>query len=229
MSNSNSVCGFTQYGTLRNQFPTQTVAATTETPFTLNTDTGTTTCFVVVPSGGQIYGANAGLDVNANPSIIDRSPREYGLPSGDNNDQFSSNSWDGRPFKVRICGVGTAGHNAAQTLLFNLYQGTSSTLASDKIIGTTGAAFAIAQSTVNVSFNFMIEATLLWDATSQVLSGSYTGNIAGGTTSQFVTTTVVPNVVTGVTAANLSFLASVTLGNAASSTVTIREFVVDKL
>lgn len=229
MSNTNSIAGFSGSGTARNTFPTQTVATTVETALLVNTDTSTTTAFVVVPTGGQVLGAQTKLDVNSNAAIVTRSGREYGLPSGESNDQFSSSSWDGRPFKVRVAGVGKAGHNGAQTLLFNLYQGTSTTLSSDKIIGTTGAAYAIAQSSVDVSFNFLIEATLLWDPTSGVLSGFYTGNIAGGTTSQFVTTTVVPNVVASVTAAGLSFLASVTLGNAASSTVTIREFVVDKL
>jgi hypothetical protein len=80
-----------------------------------------------------------------------------------------------------------------------------------------------------VSFNFLIEATLTWDVTSGVLSGFYTGNVAGGTTSQFVSTTVVPNVVGSVTSAGLSFLASVTLGNAASSTVQVKEFTIDRL
>ena len=229
MSNVNSVAGITANGTAKNQFPlTQTVATTVETVFTVNTDAGTTAYFLVAPGAGSILGSQTGLDVNGNSAVIERSVREYGLPSGVSNDQFSSSSWDGRPFKVRIVGTGTAGHNAAQTLLFNLYQGTSSSVASDKIIGTTGSAFAIAQSSSNVSFNFMIEASLLWDATSGVLSGSYTSNIAGGTTSQFVTPTVVPNVVTAVTTAGLSFLATVTLGNAASSTVTVKEFVIDR-
>jgi hypothetical protein len=237
MANVNTCAGYTASGTAKNQFPvTQTVATTVETALLLNTDAGTTTCFVVVPGGGSILGSSTGLDVNANFAVIERSAREYGLPSGETNDQFSSSnasgavgSWDGRPFRVRICGVGTAGHNAAQTLIFNLYQGTSASLASDHAIGTTGAAYAIAQSSSNVSFNFMIEATLVWDLTSGVLTGSYTSNIAGGTTSQFTGPTVVTNVVGSMTSATLSFLASVTLGNAASSTISIREFVVDKL
>jgi hypothetical protein len=227
--NANTVAGVTATGSARNQFNVQTVATTVETALVFNTDAGTTACFVVAPSGGQVLGSVSGFDVNANSAVIERSGMEYGQPSGVSNDQFSSSSWDGRPFKVRICGTGTAGHNAAQTLLFNLYQGTSTSLASDKIIGTTGAAFAIAQSTSNVSFNFLIEATLTWDVTSGVLSGFYTGNVAGGTTSQFVSTTVVPNVVGSVTSAGLSFLASVTLGNAASSTVQVKEFTIDRL
>ncbi len=226
MSNSNSVAGFAQSGTLRNQWPTQTVATTTETAFLINTDTGTSTGFVVAPTGGQIYGAQTKFDVNANTAITERSGREYGLPSGETNDIYSSASWDGRPFKVRMTGVGNVGANAAQSLVIKLYQGTSATLASDKEIGLTGAALA---TVAGGPFNFTIEAALLWDATSQILSGSYTANIAFGTVSQFTTTTVVPNVVTAVTAADLSFLGSITLGAAASSTVAIREFVIDKV
>lgn len=232
MSNTNSVAGFAQSGTLRNQWPTQTIAATTETAFLLNTDTGTTTAFIVVPSGGSIYGAQQKLDVNANAAIITRSGREYGLPSGETNDQFSSSSWDGRPFKVRLSGIGTANHNAAQTITVNLYQGTSTTLASDKLLGSTDVSttkFAVAQGATNVSFNFLIEATLLWDATSQVLSGEFTSNVAGGTTSQINAGTVVSNVVASVTTSGLSFLGSFAFGNAAGGSVTLREFIVDKL
>jgi hypothetical protein len=70
---------------------------------------------------------------------------------------------------------------------------------------------------------------LQWDSVSKVLSGSYSANIAGGTTSQFTTSTVITNVVTAVAASGLSFLATVTLGNAASSTVQLSEFVVEKI
>lgn len=229
MSNPASVAGFVGTGTTRNLFPLQTVAATAETILKISTDSGTANYFLVAPTGGQIYGAQTGLDVNANAAITGTSGREYGLPNGESLDQFSSSSWSGHPFKVRIVGTGTAGHNAGQTLVFNLYQGTSATLGSDKIIGTTGSAYAIATSTLNVAFDFMIEATLNWNATSQVLSGSYTSNVSGGSTSQFTTPTVITNVVTAVTAANLSFLATVTLGNAASSTIQVTEFVIDKL
>ena len=229
MSNTNSVAGFAQSGTTRNTFPLQAVAATAETILTINTDSGTTQAFIVAPTGGSVYGAQVSLDTNANAAIIGRSGREYGLPSGQNNDQFASTSWDGHPFIVRVSGTGSAGHNAGQTLLFNLYQGTSTTLGSDKAIGTTGSAYAIATSSVNVAFGFYIEAKLQWDSVSKVLSGSYTANISGGTTSQFTAPTVITNVVTSVAASGLSFLATVTLGNAASSTVQLSEFSVEKI
>ena len=227
MSNTNSVAGFAQSGTLRNQFPTQTIAATGPTAFTINTDTGTTTAFIVAPSGGKIYGAQAGLDINANPAIIDRSGREYGLPSGETNDQFSTASWDGHPFYVRLVGIGNAGANAGQTLLVGLYQGTSATPGSNNLLGTTGTGLAAA---AGGAFNFFVEATCLWDATSQILSGVVDANIAFGSTSQYTApASGTKFVYTGITAANLSFMGALTLGNAASSTITLREFTVEKI
>ena len=226
MANTNSVAGVTQSGTLRNQFPTQTVAATTETALLLNTDSGTATCFIIAPSGGEIYGARAPRDVNANPAITARSGREYGVPSGEANDLFSSSSWDGRPFKVRICGIGNAGANAAQTLLVNLYQGTSATLGSDVKIASTGAALA---TVAGGAFQFYIEARLLWDSGTGLLTGSFDADIAFGSSQQYTVTKAILAVPTAVTTAGLSFLASLTLGNAASSTITVREFIIDKV
>jgi hypothetical protein len=202
------------------------VATATETILTVGTDTGTANYFLVAPTGGQIYGATSGLDVNGNQSITDRSQYIYGLPSGESNDQFSTSSWDGRLFKLRVAGIGNAGANAGQTLQVNLYQGTSATIGSDTKIGTTGTGLA---AVAGGAFNFYIEALLQWDATSQILSGSYSSNIAFAATSQFTTPTVITNVCTSVTAANLSFLATLKLGNAASSTLTLREFVLDRI
>jgi hypothetical protein len=227
MSNLNSIAGVALSGSLRNQFSAQTVAATTETILQVNTDSGTPVNFyLTLPTGGQVYGSSTGLDNNGNAAIIDRSNYITGLPSGESNDQFNSSSWDGRMFKIRAAGIGNAGANAAQTVQVNLYQGSSATVASNKKIGTTGTGLA---AVAGGAFNFAIEATLLWDATSGILSGSYTSNVAFGTVSQFTTTTVVPNVVTSVTAAGLVFNATLVLGNAASSTVTLREFVADRV
>lgn len=225
MSNTNSVTGFAASGATRNTFPTQAVAATAETVLTVNTDTGTTAAFIVAPSGGQIYGASTGLDVNSNAAITDRSNYLYGLPSGESNDQFNSSSWDGRLMKIRLAGVGNAGANAGQTVLFNLYQGTSTTVGSDHLIGTTGAAFAMV---AGGAFNFYIEATAQWDATSQIFTGFYTANIAFGATKQWTLPSSFTSVAT-VTPSLLSFLASVTFGNAAASSVTLKEFVIDRV
>src|SRR5208337_2155986 len=122
MSNSNTVLGgYAGWGTLRNQFPVQTVATGTETALVVNTDGGTATALVTVPTGGQIYGASTPFDVNANATIARRSGREYGTPSGVSNDQFSSASWNALQFKIRLSGYASLG--ATQTAIIYLYNG----------------------------------------------------------------------------------------------------------
>ena len=226
--NTNTVNGgFAGSGTLRNQFPTQTVATATETGLNVNTDTGTAIALVTLPVGGSIFGAQAAWDVNANPSIIRRSGREYGLPSGENNDQFSSSSWDGRAFKIRLAGIASLG--ATQTAIFYLYNGATTVIGtSGNRVAGTGSAYPGGGTSTTPS-NFFIEFTGLWDASSGILSGSYTANIANGSTSQFTGPTVITAVQTSVLAAGLTFCASVKLANTTSSTITVREFVVDKL
>lgn len=336
MPNTNSVAGIATAGTIRNTFPVQSIATTAETIFTVNTDTGTANYFQGIPTGTPVRGANTKIDVNANPATIGHSKREYGLPSGESTDQFSSSSWDGRPFKVRITGKGvsaaqlaapvndtfttattggtlldttayfyrvaavnaqggtslasaqtsittgnsTANTNtvtvkwlavagavsynvygrttggelfmanvAAPTLQFvddgsitpagalptsatsavtiQLYQGLSATLGSDKSLGTTGA---VPVSTGGGNFNFELEATLMWDATSQILSGSYTANVGYGSSSSFTTDTVVTNVVTALPLASLSFLGTATFGFASSAnTIQLEDFSLDRI
>ena len=337
MSNANSAAGFSGDTGVRNQFSAQTVSTATETPLTVVTDAGTTTAFVVAPALGSIRGAANSLNINQNKAIIGRSRYEYGLPRGESNDQFSSASWDGIPFKVRISGIGNAaaqlatpvnaafstatsggtltdltayyyrvaainaqgGTSLASTetsittgnsttnvntitvkwaavagatgykvygrttggelliatvgavlqyvddgtitpagalptaatsqVTLKMYQGTSSTLASDKAIGTTGAQ-TIAAAGTGGAFNFEIEAYLIWDAASGILSGSYKSGMGWGSSSSFTTQTVVTNVVTSVTLPGLSFLASVAFGFAsASNTVTVKDFVLDRV
>ena len=196
MSNLNSVSGFSGSGTTRNQFSTLALASTTETIFQISTDSGTpVNYFLVVPTGGQIYGAVTGLDVNGNAAVTDRGNYMTGVPSGESNDQFNSSSWDGRPFKLRVSGKGNAGANAAQTVQVLMYNGSSATLGSDTAIATTGAGLA---AVAGGAFNFSVEFSGLWDATSQILSGSYTSNISFGSVSQFTAPTVITNVVTAV-------------------------------
>lgn len=226
MSTANTLYGWVQSGTIRNTFPTQTIAATTETQALVNTDAGTTQAFLVLPTGGSVYGAQAPLDASSNASITRRGGRTYGLPSGDTNDQFSISTWDGRPFSLRLSGIGNAGANAAQSILVNLYAGTSTTVGSNTEIATTGAALA---TVAGGAFDFEIEARLLWDNTLQSISGSFQANINFAGTSQFTTWTTLTNNKTSVTAAGLSFIPTFKLGNAASSTFALRQFYVEAL
>ena len=232
--NSNTVIGgYAGSGTLRNQFPTQSVATATETALVVNTDASTTTALVTVPVGGVVYGASAPWDVNANAASLRRSGREYGLPSGESNDQFVAgntsgavNAWDGRLFKIRLCGTASLG--AGQTIIFYLYNGAATVVGtSGNRVGSTGSAYPAA--TGSGAANFLLEFTGLWDATSQILSGSYTANIANATTSQFTLPTVITNVQTSVAAAGLTFCAGVKLGTTTATTISVREFVVERI
>ena len=227
MSNTNSLAGFSGTGTLRNQFPVQTVSSATETALVVGTDAGTATALITVPTGGQIYGATASLDGNANPAITDRSQYMYGLPSGESNDQFNSGSFTAKAFKVRLSGTASLG--ATQTAIFYLYNGAATVVGTaGNRVASTGAAFPSGGTSTTPS-NFWLEFTGIWDPTLQTLSGFYTANVANGSTSQFTTTTVITNVQTSVTAAGLTFCAGVKLANTTSSTIQVQEFVIDRV
>lgn len=227
MSNANSIVGVTAQGSARNRWPSQALAATTETIFNIGTDAGSTQFFLTPPSPTGIYGAQAALDEGSNPAITDRSGALYGLPSGESNQGYTTTALAaGRLFKIRLVGTGNAGANAAQSVIVKLYQGTSTTVSSNHALATTGSALA---TVAGGPFNFAIETTLLWDSTSQILSGYYNANIAFATTSQFTTDTVVTTVNGSITAALLSFCGTITMGNAAASTVQLSEFAFDRV
>ena len=227
MSNLNSITGVTAQGSARNQWPSQAVAATTETIFKIGTDGSTVNFFLTPPSPTGIYGSQANIDEAGNAAIAARSGTVVGLPSGESNQGYTTAALaNGRLFKIRLVGTGNAGANAAQSVVVKMYQGTSATVGSDHALATTGTALA---TVAGGPFNFAIETTLLWDATSQILSGYYNANIAFATTSQFTTDTVVTTVNGSITAALLSFLGTVTFGNAAASTVQISEFAFDRI
>jgi hypothetical protein len=138
MSNPSTVSGIGVSGAARNQWPTQVVNSTSETILNVNTDSGISSAyFLKVPVGGSVLGAQSPFSANLNAAITARSGRTYGLPSGSSNDQFSTESWNGRRFLAHISGVGFAAANAAQSVLMKMYQGTSSSLGSDTLIGAT--------------------------------------------------------------------------------------------
>lgn len=228
MSNANTILGgYAGLGSIRNNFPVQTVASATEAALVVSTDAGTATALVTVPTGGQILGSSPAFDVNVNPSILRRSGRDYGIPSGATNDQFSSASFSALAFKIRLSGYMSLG--ATQTAIVYLYNGATTVVGtSGNRIGSTGAAYPGAGTSTTPS-NFLLEFTGLWDPTSQILSGYYLANIANGSTSQFTTTTVITNVQTSVAAAGLTFCAGLKLANTTSSTIQLREFVVEQV
>lgn len=223
MANRNTVPLGYVGGSIAGQIAQLSLAATTETAFKLTAASGTPTAFLTIPVNTGIYGSASVIDASSNQSFLGDGG---GSPGGRTRGQgapFATNFDNDRPFKVRVSGYGNAGANAAQSVIVNLYQGTSATLGSDTKIATTGAALA---TVAGGAYSYIIEATCQWDSTLQLLTGYFTAciNFASKAGSQFTTQAILSNYATVTTAAGLSFLASVTMGNAAASTANVTEF-----
>lgn len=226
--NFNTFTGFVG-GTGRNQIPLQTLAATTETAFVINTDTANTTATAIlsVPAGGGIAGSVAPLNADSNAALLQQNSSLI-VPRGVARPEFNSTSFDGRPFKVRIFGTGVAVANGAASITVKLYSGTSSA-----VVGTAGNVMASTGAVATVAggaYNFFLEATLIWDSGSQILDGYYEATSNFGAASTLVAPTksnTTPLSVT--TIASLKFLATATWGNAVGGTLQVKEFVIDRL
>lgn len=220
--NFNSISGFNG-GTGRNQIGLQTLAATTETAFTVNTDSGTpTTAFLAVPAGGGIAGSGNPLNPDANASKLQQNS-SLTIPRGIARPEFNSTSFSGRPFRLRIYGTGNAGVHASNTTIIKLRQGTSATVASNNLV-FTGPTW---DASAGGAFNFFIQFTFLWDSTSTLLSGFADSNFG------FSTGTYTANAKTTVTTvaslAVMQFSATTTWGDATGGTVQVNEFTMERL
>jgi len=223
--NSNTIAGFSS-GTKRNQIPTLTLAAVTETALPVNTDTGTTSALLAVPLQTAIVGSNTSLSINSNPAIITKGLQFYGAPDGSTAPYFNSSSFDSaRPFTLQLGGVATVVTGAGNSLQFKIYQGTSATIGSDTIFATVGAFTAA--TTGNLQFDITVRCQ--WDSVSQSLTGVLSGSwfYSGGTKN--IITTAVTSVITSLTTPSaLSFLPSVTFGAAAGGTVSVSEWSIEQ-
>jgi len=229
--NANTVLGFYS-GTGRNQIPSVTLASATETAVVVGTDTsGTTaTAFLVIPvfapqgaSSPTITGSFNSLDPDVNGAQLVRYGGVQSVPLAGQR-KIDSLAFDGSPFRVALYGTATPASNAANTFQLKLYQGTSTTLASDNNFAATGALTGTDSSTT--PFNFAIQADMCWDSTSQALNGQfyYQVGVTGGYNTWKAATQV-----TSVTAAKLSFLASYQWGNAVGGTIQVTEFSISAL
>lgn len=135
-------------------------------------------------SATDVFGSQSPIDEASNAASARRGGVAYGLPSGESRG-WTSASRRRSSLQNAFRGDWKCGRERGPIRDCNLYQGTSATLGADKKIGTTGTAFA---TVAGGAFSFLVEAT----QHLRILSGSYTANIAFGSTSQF-TTTVVPN------------------------------------
>lgn len=210
-------------GTGRNQIVSQTLAATTETEIKVQTDSGTPAIAVLsIPTGSGIGGSVAPLGPNTNASLIYRTGRQ-GVPVNSSQPAHNSGSFDGRPFLLRIAGVATPASNAGNTLAIKLYCGTSK---SGTNLATTGA---VPQATTTTSKNFILEAQLLWDSTSQVVNGQFWFNVPGTSGTTYTTWAALSNTATSIALTGMNFCASVTWGNAIGGVVAVSEMSLSEL
>ncbi len=217
MANSDTIIGLFGPGTGRGQINALTLAATTETVFSVSTDAGTAVAVLTIPSGGgsNLVGSGSPVEFNQNPAV---SSQSYGrkVNIGTEPPYFSTKTFDaGRPFKLRVMGTCTLNAGSANTIALNIYQGTSATVGSDSKIAALTAGGA-----PSTSVNFYLEAFVQWDIVAQTLGGWYTGQVANTITAQHA----LSNASAVTTAAGLTFVISAVFGNAGGGTVNISEF-----
>lgn len=227
MSNVNTILCYNN-GTKRGQIPTQTLAAITETAISVTTDTGTTPAFLAVPLQNAILGSTNGIGVNGNAAIL-VPPFGTGnnIPDGVQAPYFNSSSFDaGRPFTLRFIALGTAAANAGNTLTVKIYQGTSATLGSDTLFSTPISAVATATA---ANLRLFIQIQCYWDSTSQLLTGSLSGNYTYNGTTTLITSAALAPITALTSPSALSFLPSITWGNAVGGTISVSEWSMEQV
>ncbi len=143
--------------------------------------------------------------------------------------------FDGHPFEVVLSFV--ASSSATTNTLVNLYNAKASTFAggpaaSSYTLATLGTGCtkvvtgtATANLTSAVKINYIMKASFLWDSTTSILS--WTG------TTQYQNGVIVANAAnanaTAVAATDLNFIPSFTFASTATTVVTIKEFVINRL
>lgn len=232
MANSDTIAALFGVGTARNQIQSLVLATTTETLVVIGTDTATTApATLVVPTGNAtantLVGSGSPIEFNQNSAI---SSQSYGRKVSVFTEApyFSAATFDsGRPFRLRVAGTASLAPTTVtaspNTLVVNIYNGTAIT-ATYKITAAT-AGLSNASTTATVTGQFLIEALVQWDSTTQTLSGFYDSNI-GGTIKAATTLT---NAVAVTSAAKLIFTPSVVFASGAGGTVNVVEFAVDQV
>ncbi len=126
---------------------------------------------------------------------------------------------NGEAFKVRVSGTITT--NATTNVAVKLYLGSDSNLSNDHVLVNTAAVNANTQTT-----QFLIDAVLQWDATSQTVHGLATTHI-NGTAAGPTGTTLVSSIAS---TSGLQFVPSAVFGASnAANAVSIRELAIDKI
>lgn len=129
-----------------------------------------------------------------------------------------------RPFDVVASGYVSTG--TSSTVTIKLYSGTSTTVGSDKLLGTTGAITAFSG-----MCPWYQKATLVYDS----VSGKLGGTVKAVVNNVLVAEVAISNVITGINNAGasaqlpvMSFVLSITFGTAnAANTINVQDFCVN--
>ena len=191
--------------------PAQAITTTTETA-------------LLVPTSTQNYG------VLPSPTLPAGTGLYLGLPA----DLALNPTYDGSPFKVRLCGlITTAGSYTATVKLYQV-PGTIAAAQTAATLANDNSVFALAATSSGGAGtqNFTVEAEFLWDSTTKALHGYMTAaqingvNIAvnSGTAGTMVATTAISNL--GLK--DMNFIPSFTFGTAGANSIQITEFAIDR-
>lgn len=199
-------------------FP-QTVAVTTETP-------------LLAPSASGIYPSLPSpefpLSTTALPTGL-----FIGIPA-----DIAGSVYDGHPFEVSLAIKATS--TATTNFLVSLYNAKQSTFSAGSGAGTAGGytlgtlgtgctkiipSTATAGLTASQSINFWMKAQFIWDSTTKILS--YIASNAYLNGASIAANSPVNATVVGLS--DLNFIPSFTLASAATTTITVTEFVINRL
>lgn len=139
------------------------------------------------------------------------------------NDTIVGGIFDDEAFKVRILGVVTVGAGNS-TFTPAIYIGTSTTVGSNTSLGIGTATGSLTAAT---SYQFWLEATVSWNATTQKITGFYQQEVNGVLQNSGTPTAITPTSVTAVSL--LNFLPTFSFGTTqAGNSVQVGEFALDR-
>lgn len=221
--NANTIVGFLG-GTGRNQIASQTLASTTETELQINTDDGNGAIAVLtVPQQTSIAGASNPLDPSANSAVIANKFGRQVDHRASHAPWFNADTFDNRPFLVRVCGLATPASNAGNTLAIKLYLGASK---AGTNIATTAAT---AQATTTTPKPFILEAQLVWSSVSRTVVGQFWWKLDATSSTEYATWATLSNDGATTDIDDLNFCVSATWGNAVGGVVAASEFSISQL
>ena len=198
---------------------TQVIATTSETPLLVPSASGVVAGF---PS------PEFPLSTTANPTGL-----FIGIPA-----DIAGSVYDGHPFEVSLALKATS--TATTNLLVSLYNAKQSSFSAGSGAGTAGGytlgtlgtgctkiipSTATAGLTASQSINYWLKAQFIWDSVTKILS--YTTSTAYLNGASVAANS--PVNATAVNITDLNFIPSFTLASAATTTITVTEFVINRL